>query len=78
MKAYDSDSGIANVRSTAYFYDEADGYYSGFGFDFSYDEESGYWVGSLDLYEISDTDGLHRRDQSHRPERKLCILELYE
>ena len=57
VKAYDSDSGIANVRSTAYFYDEADGYYSGFGFDFSYDEESGYWVGTLDLYEISDTDG---------------------
>ena len=57
VKAYDSDSGIANVRSTAYFYDEADGYYSGFGFDFSYDEESGYWVGTLDLYDISDTDG---------------------
>ena len=57
VKAYDSDSGIANVRSTAYFYDEADGYYSGFEFDFSYDEESGYWVGTLDLYDISDTDG---------------------
>ena len=27
----------------------ADGYYSGFEFDFSYDEESGYWVGTLDL-----------------------------
>ena len=57
VKAYDSDSGIANVRSTAYFYDETDGYYSGFEFDFSYDEESGYWVGTLDLYDISDTHG---------------------
>ena len=58
VKAYDSDSEIANVRSTAYFYDEADGGYSGFEFDeFYYDEESGYWVGTLDLYDISDTDG---------------------